>query len=227
MVDLKRSDMRVFDDAFAMLSGYVLDFSDRTFAEFFEDEFGIEIYQEKYRLNGGSKAKHLRAFLAVEDEHTVSRVARALWAHREQLPQHQEPSPQNDAVRAKFFALLERIEGGAVPRMDAIDQFVRNETLEELVAAIDRDIAANKPATALDRLHTYCMKKFAYLLQQRGVTFNKGDPLQSRVGNTYVRWRASVNFAKSRTAFSRAASASLMPSMISATTSRLRTITNL
>ena len=58
MVSLKRSEMRVFDDAFDMTSGYVLDFSDRTMAEFFEDEFGIEIYQEKYRFNGTSKAKH-------------------------------------------------------------------------------------------------------------------------------------------------------------------------
>jgi hypothetical protein len=48
MVALKRSEMRIFDDAFDMHGGYVLDFSDRTLAEFFEDEFGVEIYQEKY-----------------------------------------------------------------------------------------------------------------------------------------------------------------------------------
>jgi hypothetical protein len=187
MVALKRSEMRIFDDAFDMHGGYVLDFSDRTLAEFFEDEFGVEIYQEKYRFNGGSKAKHLRAFLTVEDEYTVSRVARALWAHREQLSQYQEPSPENEAIKSKFFSLLERIEGGgAVPRMDAIDKFTRDETLEELVAAIDRDIAANKPAAALDRLHTYCMKKFAHLLTEREVAFDKNEPLQSRVGK-YVR----------------------------------------
>ena len=45
MVKLKRSNLRIFDDAFAMHSGYVLNFSDRTLAEFFEDEFGIDIYQ--------------------------------------------------------------------------------------------------------------------------------------------------------------------------------------
>jgi hypothetical protein len=70
--------------------------------------------------------------------------------------------------------------------MDAIDKFTRDETLEELVAAIDRDIAANKPAAALDRLHTYCMKKFAHLLTEREVAFDKNEPLQSRVGK-YVR----------------------------------------
>lgn len=187
MVALKRSDMRILDDAFGMHEGYVLNFSDRTFTEFFEAEFRIDIDQQKYRFNGSSKAKRLRAFVEIEDEYTVSRVARALWAHREQLPRYQEPSAENNAAKARFFALLERIEGGgAIPRMDAIDKFARDETLEELVAAIDRDIAANKPAAALDRLHTYCMKKFAHLLQERGVTFDKNDPLQSRVGK-YVR----------------------------------------
>lgn len=57
MLRLKRSDMRIFDDAFAMHSGYVLNFSDRTFAEFFEDEFGIEIYQEKYPLQRKLKSQ--------------------------------------------------------------------------------------------------------------------------------------------------------------------------
>jgi hypothetical protein len=48
--------MRVFDDAFDMQSGYVLNFSDRTFSEFFDDEFGINIDDEKYRFNGSKPA---------------------------------------------------------------------------------------------------------------------------------------------------------------------------
>lgn len=187
MVSLKRSDMRVFDDAFDMHSGYVLDFSDRTMAEFFEDEFGIEIYQEKYRFNGSSKAKHLRAFIATEDEYTVAKVARALWQYRESLPRYQNSSPEADALKTRFFDLVCRIEGnGAVPRTDALDRFKRDETLEELIAAIERDIGANKPAAALDRLHTYCMKKFAHLLDERGIVWDRNDPLQSRVGK-YVK----------------------------------------
>lgn len=78
MVSLKRSEMRIIDDAFDMHGGYVLNFSDRTFAEFFEDEFNSEIYQEKYAFNGTSKAKHLRAFVECEDEYTVAQVLRKL-----------------------------------------------------------------------------------------------------------------------------------------------------
>jgi hypothetical protein len=187
MVSLKRSDMRIFDDAFDMHQGYVLNFSDRTMAEFFEDEFGIDIYQEKYRFNGSSKAKHLRAFFETEDAYTVARVARALWQCRENLPRYNGASPEESDLKTRFFDLISRIEGGgAVPRTDALDKFKRDETLEELVAAIERDIGANKPAAALDRLHTYCMKKFAHLLDERGIAWDRNDPLQSRVGK-YVK----------------------------------------
>jgi hypothetical protein len=137
MVSLKRSEMRVFDDAFDMHGGYVLNFSDRTMAEFFEDEFGIEIYQEKYRFNGSSKAKHLRACIEMEDEHTVAKVARALWRHRESLPHYDGASPESLRIKTNLFDLIARIEGGgAVPRTDALDKFKRDETLEELI--VDR-----------------------------------------------------------------------------------------
>jgi hypothetical protein len=187
MVSLKRSEMRIFDDAFDMNSGYVLDFSDRTMAEFFEDEFGIDIYQEKYRFNGTSKAKHLRAFIETEDEYTVAKVLRALWQYRESLSRYHSNSAEINALKTRFFDLVSWIEGsGAVARTDALDRFKRDETLEELIAAIERDIAANKPAAALDRLHTYCMKKFAHLLDERAITWDRNDPLQSRVGK-YVK----------------------------------------
>jgi hypothetical protein len=185
MVSLKHAEMRIFDDAFEMHAGYVLDFSDRTMREFFDDEFGIEIYQEKYAFNGTSKAKHLRAFIQTEDAHTVARVARGLWQYREGLPQFERP--EAGKIKDRLFALIERIEGGgAVARTDAIDRFKQDETLEELISAIERDVTANKPAAALDRLHTYCMKKFAHLLEERGIPCDRDDPLQSRVGK-YVK----------------------------------------
>ena len=187
MVSLKRSDWRIFDDAFDMHGGYVLDFSDRTMAEFFEDEFGVEIYQERYGFNGTSKAKHLRAFIEVENEYTVAKVVRTLWKYRENLPSHQRLSSEDNTLEERFFDLVSRIEGGgAVPRTDALDFFKRDETLEELIAAIERDIGANKPAAALDHLHTYCMKKFAYLLDERAISWNHKDPLHGRVGK-YMR----------------------------------------
>lgn len=160
MANLKKSDMRVIDDAFDMHNGYVLNFSDRTFAEYFEDEFGIDIDDEKYAVNGSSKAKRFRTFVDIEDEYTVSHVLRNLWEYRESLPKKEpcpwEPMKEEKDIKTPLFDLLCRIDGAiAIPRTDALEKFKRDETLEELIAAIERDIQANKPAAALDRLHTY------------------------------------------------------------------------
>ncbi len=185
MVQLKHGEKRIFEDALDMSSGYVLNFSDRTFAEFFDDQ-GITIYQEKYGFNGTSKAKHMRAFIDIEDPFTVCRVMRQLWEHRETIQQYDNVDA-NGHLKTRFFSLLDRLEsGGHVPRTDAIDRFARDETLDELVASIERDIGANRPAAALDRLHTYCMKKFGYLLDLRNVQWDRSEPLHSRVGK-YVK----------------------------------------
>lgn len=186
MVQLKRSEQRIIEDAMGIGSGYVLDFSDRTIGEFFEDEFDIDIHGPEYQFNGQSKAKKLRAFVEREDAHKVSMVLRKLWAYREGMHGF-ELTEEIQVQRDKLFELLANIEGAeAIPRMDAIDRFKREETLEELVSAIQRDISANKPAAALDRLHTYCMKKFGHLLDQRGIEWDRSDALHSRVGK-YVR----------------------------------------
>ena len=184
MVQLKHSEKRILEDALDMGSGYVLNFSDRTFAEFFDDH-GITIYQEKYGFNGTSKAKHMRAFIKVEDAFTVCRVLRQLWEYRESIEYNRADA--TGQLKTKFFALLDKLESGSeIPRTDAIDRFARDLTLDELVASIERDIGANRPAAALDRLHTYCMKKFGHLLDVRGVTWDRAEPLHSRVGK-YVK----------------------------------------
>ncbi|KRA98164.1 hypothetical protein ASD83_14035 [Devosia sp. Root685] len=165
----------------------MLDFSDRTIAEFFEDEFGIEIYQERYGFNGTSKARHVRAFIEVEDAHIVGHVCRRLWKHREGLSSHYTNPAESEAIRSKLFDLLARLEEAEDrPRADAIERFSRDQTLEELVASIEREIHANKPVAALDRLHTYCMKKFGHMLDERGIEWDRAEPLHSRVGR-YVK----------------------------------------
>lgn len=182
MGDFKHSDMRIVEQAFQMDAGFVLNFSDRTFAEFFEDEFRIHIDDAKYLANGTSKMNRLRTFVKLEDPATVAKVLRGLWQHRvdnlPHLPLDIEP---------RLFGLIARLEGGAeVARTDAIERFASDPTLDELVAAIERDILANAPDGALDRLHTYCSKKFGHLLDVRGIAWDRSEPLHSRVGK-YVK----------------------------------------
>ena len=48
-----------------MQGGYVLDFTNRTFEEFFREVVGVDIYSRAYELCSGSKANRMRAFLQV------------------------------------------------------------------------------------------------------------------------------------------------------------------
>ena len=41
---LKSIDVRLLEDVFEMHGGYVLDFTNQTFAEFFGEELGVDIY---------------------------------------------------------------------------------------------------------------------------------------------------------------------------------------
>src|SRR3546814_14552421 len=65
-----------------MGGGYVLNFSDRTFAQFFAEELNIDIDDPVYARNGGSKAKRLRCFLQTVDKATVVRSLNSLWEYR-------------------------------------------------------------------------------------------------------------------------------------------------
>lgn len=56
-----------------MRSGYVLDFTDATYEEFFR-HYGIQIHDSKYQYYGSSKARKLRAFWEIEEDDLVGRV---------------------------------------------------------------------------------------------------------------------------------------------------------
>lgn len=72
MSDLKMYEKTIFEKLFDR-GGYVLDFSDATFAEFFREN-NINIEAEKYHKNGRSKMKRLRAFWEIEPNKIVGNV---------------------------------------------------------------------------------------------------------------------------------------------------------
>jgi len=192
MPKIKQTELSTLEEAFntGLGLGYVLDFSDRTFAIYFDEEFGIGIDDDKYKSGGTSKGKRLRTFMAMEPGNTVARVLRSLWDYRAAIVAKQGMA-DNQNLSDRYFQIVHRLEGDpSTASTDAIDRFSDNETLDELVAAIQRDISANKPQAALDRLHTYCMKKFAHLLAAHGETCGHDDPLHSRAGRYIKRLEA-------------------------------------
>lgn len=100
-------DMRVVDSAFAMESGYVLDFSDRTMSIFFEEELNLDIDAADYRDDGNSKAKRLRSFLRKADNATAARTLSALLAYRNSGG----PASQGGVNDGPLLELIARLGG--------------------------------------------------------------------------------------------------------------------
>lgn len=189
MVALLRQDRRVIEDLLGMSGGYVMDLSNREFATLIMDELSIDGEAPIYAARGGSKANRLRAILSEANADEAARLLRALWEHRE----HRRWTPgeivenRPREVKARFMAVVERLEQqAAISPTDALTRFAESATLDELIEAIQRDVAASRHAAALDRLHTYCMKRFMHMLERAGLECRREEPLQSRVGK-YVR----------------------------------------
>lgn len=74
MSNLTYVEKRKFEQFLGMSTGYVLDFSNRTFAEFVRDSTGRDIYATSYDYASGSKANRLRAFWQKEPNPVVAKL---------------------------------------------------------------------------------------------------------------------------------------------------------
>jgi hypothetical protein len=108
---LKSIDIKLLDEIFEMGGGYVLDFSNPTFSEFFNEELGINIDNPAYDVNGTSKAKRLRFYLRQTSTDNVVRVLLALWEYREATRRRSgEKEPMANA-KAELFHLISKFGG--------------------------------------------------------------------------------------------------------------------
>jgi hypothetical protein len=94
--------------------GYVLDFSDRDFAQFFALEVGIDINDPRYADFGSSKGKRLRRFLQLADDRTATKAVKALWDSRTALLGDGQKDPVANAD-AKFRGIIGKLGGRDAP----------------------------------------------------------------------------------------------------------------
>src|SRR5947199_10832576 len=73
MATLNTNEKQLLERLFQMGGGYVLNFSDRSIREFFRDDIGVEILDQKYNYASGSKANRVRGFWQVADDTLVGK----------------------------------------------------------------------------------------------------------------------------------------------------------
>lgn len=82
MSNLTFREKRKFEQLLGMDTGFVLDFTNRSFAEFVHDCTGRDIYDTRYDYASGSKANRLRAFWQKEDNAMVGKLMSEILDYR-------------------------------------------------------------------------------------------------------------------------------------------------
>jgi hypothetical protein len=111
MAAIRALDMKLIDDLFEMGSGYVLDFTDRTFSDFFNSDLRINIDDARFAANGNSKAKRLRCFLQTVQDQTAVRALLGLWEYREGIRRRAGLDESIHDAEEEFGQLIERLGG--------------------------------------------------------------------------------------------------------------------
>lgn len=150
-----------------MSGGYVLNFSDRTFGEFVIEAVGINIHDEKYTMEGTSKAKKLRAFWKLETDYFVGKLLLALIEYDETLTY--ERDSEAAALTEKCRQISARLLAGGpsfVPLKQHAEVLNANhlkEQIRRLEASVETDPSL-AIGTAKELIETCCKT----ILAERG-----------------------------------------------------------
>lgn len=96
-----------------MGGGYVLNFTNASFQQFFRGCVGLDIYSNKYLTYGDSKAKRLRAFLELENDKTVGKIVADLVEHwrTSKMLSDTDTSKQQEALSIECKYISDRLLG--------------------------------------------------------------------------------------------------------------------
>lgn len=167
MSSLNMRDKRVLEEFLGMGSGYVLNFSDRTFGEFVHEAVDIEIHSDKYTIHGSSKARKLRAFWDIESDYIVGRLLNALVEYAEETAPEATEKCKKLAERCRDVASRLRASG---PKLDDLKQKAQSLDANHLAEQIRRmeDSVETDPSlaigTAKELIETCCKT----ILAERG-----------------------------------------------------------
>jgi Abortive infection C-terminus len=188
MADLTNAEKRKFERIFGMGGGYVLDFSNRTFGEFFEDAVGLNIFDQKYNWSSGSKANRMRAFWSEEANHIVACLLREMISYGNEREIFNNDPPTLIEACQRTIARLEQVT--AFAESEALLALGDDRDFERIAQEVRDSINANKLEAGLDRLHTFVVKFVRTLCEKHGLTVDREKALHSIFGEYVKRLRS-------------------------------------
>jgi hypothetical protein len=186
MSDLSNTEKRNYERLLGMGSGYVMNFTNRTFDEFISDSTGRNIYDPRYDSGSGSKANRLRAFWSVEGNSVVAKLMADMLDLAVEITPLEKDNPILEQCRRTIVRLS---QDAPVTELDAFTSVTDEKNFETVAKAIRETIEKNEPEAGLDRLHTFVIKYVRSLCKQRGVTVTQDKALYSLFGEYVKRLR--------------------------------------
>lgn len=166
MADLKANEKSKLERLFGMGSGYVSNFSDRTFREFVEDVVGLNIDNAKYHEGSNSKARRLRMFWKVESNAVVGELLRQMIDY----VRTEDAYNWDETLGGECIQIANRLLASAtVSEIDAIRPNRKGESFELLAREVRQAIQENRLREGLDRLHTFMTAYVRGLCQIHGI----------------------------------------------------------
>jgi hypothetical protein len=184
--DLNRGEKYRFEKLLGMGTGYVLNFSNRTFDEFVSDSTGRNVYDSHYDRGSGSKANRLRAFWEVEGNSMVAKLMGDILEYGGGNSLFTDKENLLEACRG----IVARLKlDSPVAELDALTAISDERDFDKVAKAVKDSIEKNEPESALDRLHTFVIKYVRTLCTQHGITVTREKPLHSLFGDYVKRLR--------------------------------------
>lgn len=194
MSSLTTREKQKFEILFGMDSGYVLDFSDRTFKEIFDD-YNVKIDSDIYKVSGTSKAKRMRTFWDIENNSIVGHALEGIidYAIDMQWLDNSNSELINDCQK-----IIERLLNDAsVSELTSLKAISDDYDFEFVAEQIRTAINNNQPEAGLDRLHTFLIKFIRLVSQNNNIVVTREKPLHSLFGE-YVKKLKAEGYIESK-----------------------------
>jgi hypothetical protein len=195
MAEISRIERIKLEKCLDMGEGFVLDFVNRTFEDFFLESFNVEIYNDKYNSgNSGSKANRLREFWKKESNYLVGKSIIELLDYSKEIG-YSYNKPIDTFEECYKIGHRLRDEMG-IAEIDAIKPIEDTRDYKLLSEAIKNHILKNEPEVGLDRLHTYIVGYIRSLCDKHQIHFKKKESLNAIFGK-YIKTLTKKNIIES------------------------------
>ncbi|TSC64520.1 MAG: hypothetical protein G01um101491_262, partial [Parcubacteria group bacterium Gr01-1014_91] len=113
MSSLKHTERIKLEKLLEMSSGYVCDFSDRTFRDFILENTNVDVYISGYEEGGTSKANRLRTLLKKESDQISAKLIRALldYWRTQRVISNTQITPNEEILFEESKKIADRLEG--------------------------------------------------------------------------------------------------------------------